>query len=245
MIHKRPLIIAHRGASGYAPEHTMQAYKLAMEDYAADYLELDLQITKDGFLICMHDAKLDRTTNGTGLVIEHSISELKKLDAGKWFGNEFKNAKIPTLEEVFQTFGHRVNYYIEVKNTSDSRIVPLLLEMIEKYGLLSRNTLLKEPLIIQSFSSDILKEIHNKYQGIALMQLTKKGYLTTVTDEELYSIKTYAHIIGPHIQDITNVSVIEKLHSIGLEVHVYTVNKVEDKQKLQNYGIDGYFTDYL
>lgn len=245
MIHKRPLIIAHRGASGYAPEHTMQAYKLAMEDYAADYLELDLQITKDGFLICMHDAKLDRTTNGTGLVIEHSISELKKLDAGKWFGNEFKNAKIPTLEEVFQTFGHRVNYYIEVKNTSDSRIVPLLLEMIEKYGLLSRNTLLKEPLIIQSFSSDILKEIHNKYQGIALMQLTKKGYLTTVTDEELYSIKAYAHIIGPHIQDITNVSVIEKLHSIGLEVHVYTVNKVEDKQKLQNYGIDGYFTDYL
>lgn len=245
MIHKRPLIIAHRGASGYAPEHTMQAYKLAMEDYAADYLELDLQITKDGFLICMHDAKLDRTTNGTGLVIEHSISELKKLDAGKWFGNEFKNAKIPTLEEVFQTFGHRVNYYIEVKNTSDSRIVPLLLEMIEKYGLLSRNTLLKEPLIIQSFSSDILKEIHNKYQGIALMQLTKKGYLTTVTDEELYSIKTYAHIVGPHIQDITNVSVIEKLHSIGLEVHVYTVNKVEDKQKLQNYGIDGYFTDYL
>ena len=97
MIHKRPLIIAHRGASGYAPEHTMQAYKLAMEDYAADYLELDLQITKDGFLICMHDAKLDRTTNGTGLVIEHSISELKKLDAGKCFGNEFKNAKIPTL----------------------------------------------------------------------------------------------------------------------------------------------------
>lgn len=99
------IIIAHRGASGYAPEHTMEAYKLAVE-MGADYIEIDLRMTSDGILVVMHDESVNRTTNGKGLVSSQSIKNLKELDAGTWFNEAFPDKaknyyvglKIPTLE---------------------------------------------------------------------------------------------------------------------------------------------------
>ncbi len=104
--------IAHRGASAYAPEHTIAAYKLGQQ-LRGDYIEIDLQMTKDGHLVAMHDETVNRTTNGTGLVKEHTLEEIKQLNAGSFFNEkhpslakkEFEDAKVPTLEEIIETFG--------------------------------------------------------------------------------------------------------------------------------------------
>ncbi|PGM95027.1 glycerophosphodiester phosphodiesterase, partial [Bacillus cereus] len=118
--------IAHRGASAYAPEHTIAAYKLGQQ-MNGDYIEIDLQMTKDGHLVAMHDETLNRTTNGTGLVKEHTLEEIKQLNAGSFFNEkypnlakkEFENAKVPTLKEIIETFGHNANYYIETKSPDE------------------------------------------------------------------------------------------------------------------------------
>ena len=141
---KRPLLIAHRGASGYAPEHTLAAYKIAIEQ-GADFVEQDLQLTKDGVLICIHDADLARTTNvaevfpdraklrdpfetGTAkrgwYTIDFTLAEIKRLDAGSWFNKansfasnrSFVGQRIPTLEETIKFIGSRAGLYPELKH---------------------------------------------------------------------------------------------------------------------------------
>src|SRR5438128_450485 len=132
---RKPLLIAHRGASGYAPEHTLAAYRMAIEQ-GADFVEQDLQITKDGVLICMHDPELSRTTNvaevfpdratirdpeETGkphrgyFVVDFTLAEIKRLDAGAWFNRvnafatrpEFVGQRVPTLVETMDFVGTR------------------------------------------------------------------------------------------------------------------------------------------
>src|ERR671920_453189 len=126
------LNIGHRGASGYAPEHTFASYDLALR-MGADYIEQDLQMTKAGVLVVMHDETLDRTARPTaesqpgdctGLVREKTLAQIKTCDVGSWFNEaypqyanpDYVGLQIPTLEEVFQRYGKRVNYYIETKN---------------------------------------------------------------------------------------------------------------------------------
>jgi glycerophosphoryl diester phosphodiesterase len=141
---KKPLLIAHRGASGYAPEHTFAAYKLAIEQ-GADFVEQDLQLTKDGVLICLHDPDLGRTTNvaqvfpgratdrdpeetGTSkrgwYTIDFTLAEIKRLDAGSWFNRanpfaaspSFVGQRVPTMEETIKFVGKRAGLYIELKH---------------------------------------------------------------------------------------------------------------------------------
>lgn len=139
-----PLTVAHRGASGYAPEHTLAAYRLALQQ-GADYVEQDLQMTRDGVLICSHDADLARTTNvrevfpdraaerdpsGAGTprrgwyAVDFTLAEIKRLDAGSWFNHanpfqareEYAGQRIPTLEEAIREVKSRAGLYIETKH---------------------------------------------------------------------------------------------------------------------------------
>jgi len=141
---KKPLLIAHRGASGYAPEHTLIGYQLAIEQ-GADFVEQDLQITKDGALICLHDPDLERTTNVTSLfpdraterdalgtgtakrgwyTVDFTLAEIKRLDAGSWFNRanpfsanpNYAGQRIPTMEETIKLVGGRAGLYIELKH---------------------------------------------------------------------------------------------------------------------------------
>ena len=140
----KPLLIAHRGASGYAPEHTFEAYRIAMGQ-GADFVEQDLQVTKDGVLICLHDPDLGRTTNAAEVfpdramvrdaeetgkphrgwyAVDFTLAEIKKLDAGSWFNraNPFASSpgyvaqRVPTMEETIKFVGHRAGLYIELKH---------------------------------------------------------------------------------------------------------------------------------
>ena len=136
-------IIAHRGASAYAPENTMAAFHKAVEMGALE-VETDIGFTKDQKLLLFHDRTLDRTTNGTGLPSDYTLEELKKLDAGSWMSpNEYPDFKweddfagepLITLGELFETFGNSLTYHIEIKDRIEG-IVPAAIDCIQKYSL--------------------------------------------------------------------------------------------------------------
>lgn len=139
MVAKPFRIIAHRGASGYAPENTMAAFELALK-MGANEVETDVQFTKDRKVIIFHDTNLDRITNGKGPVSNHTLEELRRLDAGSWFKpplgweRSYAGEKIITLEELLGRFGTRLTYHVEIKEYQEG-LVAATLAIIEKVGL--------------------------------------------------------------------------------------------------------------
>ena len=244
------LTIAHRGASAYAPEHTIPAYRLGHQ-LKGDFIEIDLQMTKDSHLIAMHDETLNRTTNGSGLVKDHTLEEIKRLDAGSSFNKkrpnlakeEFQDVKVPTLKEIIETFGHDARYYIETKSPEDNPgIEERLLEILNQYKL-SDPSVVKDKIIIQSFSKESLKKIHSLNSSIPLVQLLTHTQTLRLTNEDLKKYKTFCLGLGMNYTDI-NATDVQKIQKQGLEVHPFTVDKEEDMKKLIEWGVDGMFTNY-
>lgn len=236
--------IAHRGASAYAPEHTIAAYKLGQQ-LKGDYIEIDLQMTKDGYLVAMHDETLNRTTNGTGLVKEHTLEELKQLKADFSFNEkhpnlakkEYENAKVPTLEEVIEVFGHDANYYIETKSPDEyPGMEEKLLEIINHYEI-------QDKVIIQSFSEESLQKIHNLNINIPLVQLLSYKKAVQLTELEIKKYKTYCIGLGMNYKYIDS-AYVKKIKKHGLEVHPFTVDNEQDMKRLLLWGVDGIFTNY-
>lgn len=243
--YKEIVNVSHRGASGHAPEHTLVSYDMG-EKMHGDYIEVDLQMTKDGQLIAMHDEKVDRTTDGTGYVKDMTLEEIKELDAGSWFNErypeyakpEYKGLQVPTLEEVFQKFGKNNSYYIETKSP---KIYPgmekELLRLVNKYDIN------KEKLLVQSFSPESLKIIHELDPSVNLVQLISYSTYATITDEQIAEVKEYAMEIGPNHTNL-NEEYIQKVVNSGLEIHPFTVNDKERMQQLIEWGVTGMFTNY-
>lgn len=249
----RNVSIAHRGASGYAPEHTFYAYDKSNEEFKADYIELDLQMTKDGDLIAMHDEDVERTTGHKGRVDDYTTDELKQMDAGSWFNKkypqyakkEYKGAKIPTLEEILDRYGDNANYYIETKSPD---VYPgmeeKLLYSLKKNNLLSDQKLNNGQVVIQSFSQESLLKVANMNNQIPLVQLVDKGELSIFTDKDLKFISSYAIGVGPDYRDLNKVMV-QNLHNYNLKVHPYTVNNEKDMREMLNIRVDGVFSNYI
>ncbi|MDW4404488.1 glycerophosphodiester phosphodiesterase [Staphylococcus saprophyticus] len=245
--------IAHRGASGYAPEHTFYAYDKAHKEFNADYIELDLQMTKDGNLIVMHDEDVERTTGNKGRVEDYTTKELKQMDVGSWFNKkypkyakkEYKGEKIPTLEEILDRYGDNANYYIETKSPD---VYPgmeeKLLHSLEKHNLLSNQKLNKGQVVIQSFSQESLLKVANMNNQIPLVQLVDENKLSTFNSEDLKFISSYAIGVGPDYSDLDE-QMVQKLHNYNLKVHPYTVNTEKDMQQMFNIGVDGVFSNYI
>lgn len=237
--------IAHRGASGYAPEHTITSYKLG-DKMHGDYIEIDLQMTKDGQLIAMHDETLDRTTDGTGLVKNYMLTEIKKLDAGSWFNekypeyarDEYIGLQVPTLEEVFKKLGKHKKYYIETKSPD---VYPGMEE--ELLRLINKYKINKKTLLLQSFSPESLLKLHSLDPKLNLVQLISYQSEATITDEEINYIKTYAVGVGPN-HTYLNEAYVQKVVQASLEIHPYTVNTKERMETLINWGVTGMFTNY-
>ena len=171
-------LIAHRGASGYAPEHTLEAYRLALTQ-GADFVEQDLAVTKDGVLVCIHDLTLERTTNveevfpdravaypdpassKRWLVADFTLAEIKRLDAGSWFDPKFAGARIPTFQEAIDVVRGKAGLYPELKDPAFYRargVRPevLLAAALEKNQLIADP---KTPVILQSFDEITIKAL--------------------------------------------------------------------------------------
>lgn len=230
------LLIAHRGANNLAPEHTIPAYEKAIE-LNADYIEIDLRMSKDGHLIALHDETLDRTTGISGEPTDYTLDELKQFDAGSWYSEDFKYEKIPTLEEIFDTFKEDTRYYIETRTVNDEIV------MEEKLIELIKEKKLSDRVIIQSFSEESLKKIHQLNEDIPLVQLVYNENIDEVNGEE---IKSYATGIGPFGLHI-NEDFVKRMQKEGLDVHVWFFNESEKEliQKVLSMGVDGVFTDFL
>lgn len=135
----RPLVIAHRGACRHAPENTLAAFRMAAE-LGADGIELDAKLTADGLVVVLHDSTLDRTTTGHGRVADHTLAEIKALEAGAHFSPEFAGEPVPTLEEVLQAVGDRLLINVELGNyaTPRDRLPEAVVETVRGCGMQSR-----------------------------------------------------------------------------------------------------------
>jgi glycerophosphoryl diester phosphodiesterase len=248
------LAIGHRGASGYAPEHTIASYDLALQ-LGADYIEQDLQLTKDGVLVVLHDPTLNRTARGaaencTGLVIEKTLAQIKSCDVGSWFNAafpqyaraEYVGLKVPTLEEVFQRYRHSANYYIETKNPEDApRMEEKLLELLAAYQLRDP-AVRRNQVLIQSFSDASLRKIHGLDPALPLIQLFSNIGSANIR-ATLDQVKTYAVGIGPSGASV-DAALVSAAHARCLDVHPYTINETSQMAALIAAGVDGMFTNF-
>jgi glycerophosphoryl diester phosphodiesterase len=253
---KTVLTIGHRGASGYAPEHTFPAYDLALK-MGADYIEQDLQLTKDGVLVVLHDETLDRTARGpeencTGSVIDKTLEQIKTCEVGTWFNEEnpeyaregYVGLEIPTLEEVFQRYGSGVDYYIETKNPEEAPgMEEELLRLMGEYGL-TGPVAEQRQVLIQSFSPESLRKIQALEPSLPLIRLYEEEEEDSGTiGEDLDEARTYAVGIGPSKEDVDR-SLVSEAHARSLDVHPYTINEEQEMEELISLGVDGMFTNF-
>lgn len=248
------LNIGHRGASGYAPEHTIPAYDLALE-LGADYIEQDLQLTSDGVLVCLHDTTLDRTARGatencTGPVSGKTLAQIKTCDVGSWFNEahpdrarpEYVGLQIPTLDEVFRRYRRRVNYYIETKAPEAAdRMEERLLGLMDEHKL-RKPAARRWQVLIQSFSPASLQAIHALDPSLPLIQLVLGFAPSPMLEESLDAIGAYAVGVGPNSLFV-NAALMTAARARCLDVHPYTVNQPAEMATLIAAGVNGMFTN--
>jgi glycerophosphoryl diester phosphodiesterase len=231
----RPVVIAHRGASMHAPENTLSAFQLALSQ-DADAIEFDVRLSSDKSVIVIHDSTLDRTTNGSGFVKDHSLDTLKTLNAGHAYGPAFPDEKIPTLDEVFDKFGASTFYNIELKNslTPFNALPAMVASIVENSGLLDH-------VLISSFNPIALHKIEK------LLPDAKKGLLIHRSlSVDLFSyvpIYRFAHQTTHLSFSSLNSRRIKSFQSKGKLVFSYTLNHPHDINTALNLEIDGFFTD--
>ena len=247
------LLIAHRGASGLAPEHTLASFELAAE-IGVDYLEQDLQQTRDGVLVILHDDTLDRTARGpaadcTGLVRDKTLAQLQRCDFGAWFGeahvdvgHRFDGQRILTLEALIERFGRTAGYYIETKHPEEAKgLEASLISILDASGLLEAGD--ASHLMFQSFSKESLVALAQKAPAVPHLQLLDQQQLLPTYDAELSRIVEYANGIGPHYSDV-DAALFAAAHRHRLKVHVYTVNDTDEMRRLAALKVDGIFSDF-
>ncbi|MCA1011981.1 glycerophosphodiester phosphodiesterase [Halobacillus halophilus] len=233
------LNIAHRGASGYAPENTMAAFEQAFE-MKADMFELDVQMSKDGELVVIHDTKVDRTTDGAGKVKDLTYDELQELDAGSWFSEKFEGEKIPKLGEVLDEYRGKIAILIEIKSPSlYPGIEQKVADALEARNMDKPNN---NKIIVQSFNHESVKNFHSILPGVPVGVLV--GYSENgISDRQLENFAAYAQYVNPNKAMIDS-ELVDRIHAYGLETHPYTVRDRVAAQYLLNAGVDGIITDY-
>ena len=219
------LVIAHRGASSYAPENTFAAFDLALR-MDVRHLELDVHFTSDEHIVVIHDDTVDRTTNGQGPVTGHTLAELQALDAGVWFGQEFSGERIPTFADVLDRYRGRAHLHTEVKGYSD-HLSERTVDLIRTHGMVGEVT-------ITSFQRARLAETR------AYAPELPTGWLVAdVTDEVLADARRMKLTqLCPRANAVTP-ALVERLHAEGFVVRAWGVANEELMRQVVRAGADG------
>ncbi|HEX8474920.1 MAG TPA: glycerophosphodiester phosphodiesterase [Pyrinomonadaceae bacterium] len=244
----RPLVIAHRGGAGLWPENTAYAFEHA-KAAGVDVIEMDVRSTSDGVPVVIHDATVDRTTDGNGRVADKTLGQLKALDAGyRWSadgGRSFpvrgKGITVPTVEEVFTSL-RDMRFIIEPKPDVRSPVEPLC-RAIREHGMSDR-------IIVGSFNQTILDEFRQTCPGVAtsaspaevskFLALYKAG-LSTSYSPTMQALQVPENAAGLHV---LSRGFVEAAHERNLAVHAWTVNEASVMSRLLDMGVDGIMTDY-
>ena len=228
-------IIAHRGASLYAPENTLPAFELAIQQ-SADAIELDVKLSLDQEVIVIHDQTVDRTTDGLGRVDRLPLGDILQLDAGASFGERFGGTRIPTLREVFETFGQQTLINIELTNYA-SPTDSLPARVVE----LVRQSAMEKRVLFSSFNPLALLRVGRLLPDVPRGLLALKGSGGAWARSWLGSLIPHQAL---HLDkgDTTD-RLILKTHKRSRRVYTYTVNQKDDMRNLFQMGVDGLFTD--
>lgn len=231
----RPLIFAHRGASMHAPENTLEAFRLALE-MGADGIELDITPSADGAPMVIHDPNLERTTNGSGDVRQLSAAEIQRYDAGVKFGGKYSGVRVPTLREVFEAFGDRTRYNLDMKTfyDADRPLVRTVLALIEEYKLASR-------VLVSSFSLDTLRWFTEETRTVRLGVLISQ-HTPHMLQEDGRRWRIRYEAIHPN-HTLVDETVMRRARQQRKKVAVWTVNDSERKRELAKLGVDVIITD--
>lgn len=230
--------VAHRGASAYAPENTIAAFDKAVE-MKADYIEIDVQRSKDGKLVLIHDTTVDRTTDGSGKVGNLTFKELRNLDAGSWKGEQFAGAQIPTFDEILDRYHGRIGILIELKAPE---LYPGIEENVAK-ELKERNLdkPQNEKIIVQSFNHESMKKMNELLPKVPIGVLTSSR--ADATEQALQEFLTYADYFNPSYGIVTE-DLVNQVHSLGMKIGSWTVRSQEAADFLLDVGVDAIITDY-
>jgi len=227
----RPLVIGHRGASADAPENTIAAFELALEQ-GADGIELDVHLTADGQPVVIHDFTLERTTDGAGPVSGRLLRELKRLDAGGWLDRRFRGQRVQTLQEVLERFRERARFWIELKGGAalypgiEERVV----SMVEIYDVVDR-------VLVQSFDHAAIGRVRSLNQEIPVGALVARAPL----DPSLLRPEAISAIC-PGAEVLTE-ALLAEIRRAGLGCYVWTVNEPAQMDRLVEWGVSGIITD--
>jgi glycerophosphoryl diester phosphodiesterase len=266
----RPTLIAHRGASGDAPEHTLAAYELALEQ-GADFVEPDLQMTADGVLVCLHDATLERTTNVASVfperakmagrkkvwpVAEFSLAEIQTLDAGSWKGEKFAGQRVPTFQQMIDAVKGKAGIIPETKapevyGRRGLNMERAVIEALKANGLDTPSADPKTPLVIQSFSAASLQALRREGCRLPLVYLLSEK---DASAERLKAVREFADGVGPNKQAVLErPQLVADAHALGMSVTVWTFRAgasgrfptVRDEMRhfLRDLKVDALFTD--
>lgn len=267
----KPTLIAHRGASGDAPEHTLAAYELALK-HGADFVEPDLQLTKDGVLVCLHDTTLERTTDvakvfpdrakevggkKTWPVAEFTLEEVQKLDAGAWKGAKFAGQRVPTFQQMIDAVKGKAGIIPETKAPEvygklGLNMEKALMEALKKNKLDAPGADPKTPVVIQSFSAASLKVLRKDHGcKLPLVFLFSGGELSKGS---LKAMKEYADGLAPtKALVLARPQMVADAHDLGMSVTVWTFRagqtgkfksvKEEMAHFLNELKVDAVFTD--
>lgn len=228
----RPFIVGHRGAMGHAPENTLASFSRALE-MGVDAIELDVHLSQDGEVVVIHDEQLERTTNGRGLVRDHTLVSLKSLDAGVSSGRDFQGETIPTLEEVFELLADRVPLIIEIKNLPmpHAEIESRVLDVAASANALQR-------IQIISFDHPTIKRVRDLNADVA----TGLIYVGRLLDPVALARQAGASALCPHWTSIQAMDV-RLAHQAGVSIHAWATSDAGTIRRLASLDVDSVATN--
>lgn len=230
-----PWLIAHRGASAYAPENTLAAFRRAVE-LGVGFIETDLQLSRDAALVAIHDSDLNRTTSGRGPVHDFTLAELRQLDVGSWFAPEFSAERILTLEDILAFIRrHDVTFYLELKPTADWGLEHVLAAALRKANEFSR-------VVVISFDHRVLAAAHRLDNLIMTGLLTDDGAVSP-EDAAALAVRIGARQLLPRA-NLVSPEYVAAARRADLSLVTWTINDPAKMRALASLGVSGIMSDY-